>query len=159
MKALLALLLFSISAAAQMTESALLQLDRDFAQATSEKRLDGWMKYMMETTVIFGPPNSLWRLAGKEEIQHYYREAFAMPDFSMRWTPKSAQLLPSGNTGYTTGTFQWVSKEGKCHCLNDLHGTYLAVWEREPCPDPGPWKLKALFPSAEAGSVACGCAP
>ena len=41
----------------------------------------------------------------------------------------------------------------------NLHGTYLAVWEREPCPDPGPWKLKALFPSAEEGSVSCGCAP
>ena len=39
------------------------------------------------------------------------------------------------------------------------HGTYLAVWEREPCPDPGPWKLKTLFPSAEEGSVSCGCAP
>jgi hypothetical protein len=65
MKTLIALLLFSVSAVAQMTESALLQLDRDFAQATSEKRLDGWMKYMMDTTVIFGPPNSLSRLVGK----------------------------------------------------------------------------------------------
>jgi hypothetical protein len=70
MKALFALLLFSVSAVAQMTESSLLQLDRDFAQATSEGRLDVWMKYMMDTTVIFGFPDSLSRLVGKEEIQH-----------------------------------------------------------------------------------------
>jgi ketosteroid isomerase-like protein len=159
MKTVLAVLLFSISAVAQMTEPALLQLDRDFAHATSEKRLDGWMKYMMETTVIFGPPNSLTRVVGKEEIERQYREMFAMPDFTMRWTPKTAQLLPSGNTGYTTGTFQWLSTDGTCHCRNDLHGTYLAVWEKEPCPGLGPWKLKALFPSAEEGSVGCGCAP
>jgi len=85
MKTVLALLLFSISAVAQMTEADLLQLDRDFAQATSEKRLDGWMKYMMEPTVIFGPPNSTWRLLGMEEIRSYYKEMFAMPDFTMRW--------------------------------------------------------------------------
>ena len=159
MKAMTAILLFSVSAIAQMTPAALLKLDREFAQATSEKRLDGWMSYMMQTTVIFGPPNSLSRLVGKDEIQRFYSDAFAVPDFSMRWTPKRAQLLPSGNTGYTMGTFQWVSKEGKCHCRNDLHGTYLAVWEREPGSNPGQWKLKALFPSAEKGSVGCACAP
>jgi hypothetical protein len=44
-------LLFSVSATAQMTQAALLKLDRDFVQATAEKRLDGWMRYMMDPTV------------------------------------------------------------------------------------------------------------
>jgi hypothetical protein len=37
MKAMAAFLLFSLSAIAQMTPAALLKLDREFAQATSEK--------------------------------------------------------------------------------------------------------------------------
>jgi hypothetical protein len=63
MKALLVLLMFSISATAQMNEAGLLKLDREFAKATSEKRLDGWMRYMMDSTVVFGPltqPSESW---------------------------------------------------------------------------------------------------
>jgi len=153
---MLAFLLFSVSAAAQMTEAALLKLDLGFARATSEKRLDGWMRYMMDPTVIFGPPHSAQRIVGKEEIRSYYREMFAMPDFNMSWTPETAEVLSSGRIGYTKGTFHWVSPNYRCHCVNDWRGTYLAVWEEEQCPQ-GEWKLKALFPSLEEGSVSCGC--
>jgi ketosteroid isomerase-like protein len=156
MKATLVLLLFSATAVAQTTNSALLKLDRDFAQATSEKRLDGWMKFMMDSTVVFGPPHSAQRIVGREEIRSYYQDMFAMPDFSMNWTPEAAQVLATGTTGYTTGTFHWVSPNYKCRCVNDWHGTYLAVWEEEQCPG-GAWKLKALFPSLDKSSVGCGC--
>lgn len=156
MKAMLALLLFSATAVAQMTEADLLKLDRSFAQATSEKRLDGWMRFMMDSTVVFGPPGSGQRIVGREEIRSYYRDMFSMPDFSMNWTPKAAQLFPTGTTGFTKGTFHWVSPNYKCHCVNDWHGTYLAVWEEERCPG-GEWKLKALFPSLDQSSVSCGC--
>jgi ketosteroid isomerase-like protein len=156
MKVLLAFLLFSVSALAQMTEANLLKLDREFAQATAEKRLEGWMHYMMDSTVVFGPTHSAQRIVGKDEIRGYYRDMFAMPGFNMTWTPKTAKILPSGQTGYTRGTFHWVSPNDICHCVNDWHGTYLAVWEEEQCPQ-GAWKLKGLFPSPEQGSVSCGC--
>jgi hypothetical protein len=68
MKAVFVIVSFSISVAAQMTNADLLKLDRDFAQETSKKRLDGWMNYIMQSTVIFGPPNSTQRVARKEEI-------------------------------------------------------------------------------------------
>lgn len=156
MKAVMVLLMFCVSATAQMTQAGLLKLDREFAKATSEKRLDGWMRYMMDSTVVFGPPHSAQRIVGREEIRNYYRDMFGMPDFNMSWTPSTAQLLPSGQTGYTMGTFHWVSPNYKCRCVNDWHGTYLAVWEEEQCPG-GQWKLKALFPSPEEGSSGCGC--
>ncbi len=156
MKVILSLLLASVSAFGQMTQAALLKLDREFAQATSEKRLDGWMSFMMDSTVVFGPPHSSQRIVGSEEIKTYYRDMFAVPDFKMSWTPRVAQVLPSRQTGYTKGTFHWVMPNAKCHCVNDWHGTYLAVWEEEECPK-GKWKLKALFPSAEEDSLGCGC--
>jgi ketosteroid isomerase-like protein len=156
MRVLLAFLLFTVSATAQMTTAALLKMDRDFQRATSEKRLDGWMSYMMDSTVIFGPPTSAQRIVGKEEIQDYYRTFFAMPNFRMSWTPKKAVILPSGETGYTSGTFHWILPNPGCHCVNDWKGTYLAVWELDSHIS-GEWKLKALFPSIEGGS-GCGCA-
>jgi ketosteroid isomerase-like protein len=155
MNSLLVLLLLSVPATGQMNQAGLLKLDRDFAKATSEKRLDGWMRYMMESTVVFGPPRSVQHIVGKEEIRNYYRDMFGMPDFNMSWTPMSAQILPTGTTGYTRGTFHWFMPNDVCKCVNDWHGTYLAVWEEESLD--GHWKLKALFPSLDTKSVSCGC--
>jgi ketosteroid isomerase-like protein len=156
MRVLLAFVLLTVSATAQMTTGALLKMDHDFQQSTSERRLDGWMSYMMDSTVIFGPPTSAQRIVGKEEIQSYYRTFFAMPDFSMRWMPQKAVILPSGETGYTSGTFHWILPNHGCNCINDWKGTYLAVWELDSRIS-GKWKIKALFPSIEKGSTSCGC--
>jgi ketosteroid isomerase-like protein len=114
MKVTIAVLLFTVSAAAQMTNAALLKLDREFAQATASEHLDGWMKYMMDYTVIFGTQGESQIVSGKEEIRTYYRELFSRPDFKMNWTPMSAQLLPTGATGYTRGTFHWVMPNNRC---------------------------------------------
>jgi ketosteroid isomerase-like protein len=155
MRVLLVFLLLTVSVRAQMTTAALLKMDRDFQRATSEKGLDGWMSYMMDSTVIFGPPTSAQRIVGREEIQDYYRTFFEMSDFRMSWIPKSASILRSGNTGYTRGTFHWILPNRGCNCVNDWKGTYLAVWELDSRIS-GKWKLKALFPSVDGGT-GCGC--
>jgi hypothetical protein len=73
----LAVCLLTISAAGQRRSPALLQLDRDIARATAEGRLEGWMKYMMASTVIFqvalpqlqrGPQFTDQMIVGKDEI-------------------------------------------------------------------------------------------
>jgi len=164
MKTTIVVFLLTISAAGQMTRPALLQLDGDFARATAEGHLDGWMKYMMASTVIFqvalpqllrGPQFTEQMIVGKEEIRSYYQRMFAMPNFTMLWTPTDAQVLPSATIGFTKGTFRWTFLYQLCNCTLDWHGTYLAVWEQDPA-EVAKWKLKALFPSLEA-STACGC--
>ena len=144
MKITIVALLLTISAAAQMTNAALLKLDREFAQVTASEHLDGWMRYMTDSTVIFGPEGYSQIAGGKDAIAAYYRDLFSRPDFRLSWKPMSAQLLPTGTTGYTTGTFHWVMPNNQCRCVNDWHGTYLAVWESYAG---GKWRLKALFPS------------
>jgi len=156
MRVAIAVLLFAISSAAQMTNAALLKLDREFAQATAKEHFDGWMRYMMDYTVIFGPQGDSHIADGKEEIRKHYHDRFSMPHFKMNWTPMSAQVLPSGTTGYTKGTFHWVIPQNPCTCEDNWHGTYLAVWEEDPGAG-GKWKLKALFPSLDATSTGCGC--
>ena len=155
MKPVLVLLMLAISATAQMSKSGLLKLDDEFAKATSEKLLDRCVSFMMDSTVLFGPPYYSELIVGREEIRNYYRKMFSSPGFKMNATPRVAEVLPSGQTGYTRGTFHWVIPNDKCHCINDWHGTYLAVWEEES--PKGKWKLKALFPSTEDGSLGCGC--
>jgi ketosteroid isomerase-like protein len=160
MRIMVAVFVLSLAAAGQMTESRLLKLDQDFAQATGKRQVDGMMDYVMDSTVIFWY-NSPMRTSGPDEIRRHFQELFATPGFVMTWTPQTAELLPTGVTGYTTGTFHWVIPNPGCRCAADWHGTYLAVWERKPCPDLNPpWKLKALFPSLGEGSIGgCGCAP
>ena len=155
MKATLAVFLLTVSSAAQMTNASLLKLDREFAQATKKEHLDGWMNYMMDSTVIFAPQHYSGNLDGKEAIRSRYRDLFTMPNFKMDWIPMSAQLLSTA-TGYTKGTFRWVIPNSPCKCANDWHGTYLAVWEEENCAG-GKWKLKALLPSLDPTSLSCGC--
>jgi ketosteroid isomerase-like protein len=156
MKATLAVFLLTVSSAAQMTNAGLLKLDREFAQATTKEHLNGWMNYMMDSTVIFAPQHYSGNLDGKEAIRSRYRDLFTMSDFKMDWTPMSAQILPSTATGYTKGTFHWVIPNSPCKCVNDWHGTYLAVWEEENSAA-GKWKHKALLPSLDATSLSCGC--
>jgi ketosteroid isomerase-like protein len=156
MKTTLALFLLTVSSAAQMTNARLLKLDQQFAQATTKEHLDGWMRYIMDSTVIFAPQHYSGNLDGKEAIRTRYQDLFATPDFKMNWRPTSAQVLPSGATGYTKGTFHWVIPYSPCKCVSDWHGTYLAVWEEEDSAG-GKWKLKALLPSLDATSSSCGC--
>jgi ketosteroid isomerase-like protein len=157
MRTIAALFLLTLSAAAQMTSDALLKFDKQFAQATDRERLEGWMKYMMEPTVIFGTQHTDQRIVGKEEIRGYYRDLFSIPDFRMTWMPTTARILASGMTGYTEGTFHWVIPNTQCKCVNDWRGTYVAIWEEEDHAG-GNWKLKALSPSVDDSSRSCGCA-
>jgi len=53
MKIAIAVLVLTVSSAAQMTNATLLALDRAFAKVTTTEHFDGWMKYMMDDTVIF----------------------------------------------------------------------------------------------------------
>jgi len=67
--------------------------------------------------------------------------------------PETAHLSPSGDTGYTTGTYEWVSPSVGCGCTNDFRGTYLTAWRlgRD-----NKWKVKSFTVLEESGT-GCGC--
>jgi ketosteroid isomerase-like protein len=146
------LLLLPFNARAASAPPDLLQTDRDFAQAISQRGLEGWMSFMSENSVL-----SMWHylqpVAGQAEIRKYMEMYFGIPGLVITLNPESAHLSPSGDAGYTSGTYEWVSPNAVCKCTNSFHGTYVTAWRLGP---DGRWKVKSFTVLEESGT-ACGC--
>jgi ketosteroid isomerase-like protein len=122
--------------AADKPEDVLLKADRDFNQATAERRLEGWMSYFASSAVLFGvePP-----VVGQEAIRKFYEHIFANPDFQLSWEPARGEMFASGDTGYTTGRYEMRAKNAKGEAVV-RHGHYLTVWKKQ---TDGSWKVVA----------------
>jgi ketosteroid isomerase-like protein len=137
MKKLFCLFAFLLASAlpglAQTGEDALLKADRDFNQATQEKRLEGWMAFMADDVVLLRGKT----VVGKEAARADLKEQWDDLSTSLTWEPKRAQLFNSGRMGYTSG--RWVYKgknaEGK---MITRTGDYLTVWSKQA---DGSWKV------------------
>jgi ketosteroid isomerase-like protein len=153
MKIVLAvLLLLPLSATAQTVRPDLLRIDRDFSSAIAKHGLEGWMSFMSGNTVLSMEP--LAPVAGQESIRKFLADCLAIPGVTITLKPNSAHLLPSGQAGYTTGTYDWVMPNDLCHCTNEFRGTYITVWSLG---HDAQWKVKSFTLVEVAGSV-CGCA-
>lgn len=121
--------------APQAPEQVLLKADRDFAQATAQRRLEGWMEYMAEDAVLF----SAKPVVGKSAIRDFQAPAFANPEFQLQWQPTRAEMFPSGDMGYTVGRYELHAKNAKGEPVV-RHGSYLTVWKKQA---DGSWKVVA----------------
>jgi len=114
-------------------EDEIMKADRDFNQATQEKRAEGWLSYFaLDDAAIPDPPT-----AGKQAITERYQKMFANPEFTLKWDPIKAEVFPAGNTGHTTGKYvaRFKNKEGK---WMESTGRYITVWRKQ---DDGSWKI------------------
>ncbi len=128
----LTLLLTGALCAAQGPD-ALMQADRDFARATAEKGLDGWMSFMADDAVLLRTQP----VVGKDAIRQNMAQSFSTPGFKLTWTPTSGQLFKGGNLGYTTGRYEARRQNDKGETVV-AHGTYLTVWQKQA---DGTWRV------------------
>jgi ketosteroid isomerase-like protein len=147
------LLLLPLSGAAQTGRPDLLKIDRDFDGAIAKHGLEGWMSFMSENTVL-----SLWEpvaaVAGREAIRKFMTDYFSVPGLTITLKPNAAHLSPSGQAGYTTGSYDWVVPNVACHCTNEFRGTYITVWSLG---YDAQWRVKS-FTVFEGSGHGCGCA-
>ena len=120
---------------AQHPEQALLSADRNFAEATAEKRLEGWMAYFGEDAVVLRKPP----VVGGRSIRDFYQQVFADPDFKLEWEPTRGEIFPSGDSGYTVGRFLATYKNDK-GAIATQRGTYITIWRKQA---DGTWKIAA----------------
>jgi ketosteroid isomerase-like protein len=130
----LVLLAVALASAADRNADVLLQADRDFAKATAEKGVDGWMSYMAPGAVLLGTqpkitPEAI-RATMTEELQ---------PGAHLTWEPTKAEFIGDGNIGYTIGRFEFsaTDKDGK---TMNFKGTYMTIWQGQ---KDGSWKVIA----------------
>ena len=146
------LLLLPLSARAQCAAADLLETDRDFANAITQRGLEGWMSFMYENSML-----SMWHylqpIAGQAEIRKYMEMYFGIHGLKITLKPETAHLAPSCDAGYTTGTYEWLSPNTVCGCTNDFRRTHVTAWRlgRD-----NKWKVKSFTVLEESGT-GCGC--
>ncbi|MGH9603448.1 MAG: hypothetical protein ACRD24_13790, partial [Terriglobales bacterium] len=94
------------SVAAKSADAAdretLLRLDREFDQKVAAGGGGAaWASYFAENGSMLAKTNP--PITGPEAIQKTMEPVFANPDFSLRWQPTRAEILISGDLGFTTG--------------------------------------------------------
>ena len=102
------------------------------------------MQYMAEDTALLRTPPAV----GMAAIRAANAKSFADPEFRLEWEPTHAELFPSGDFGYTTGTYtvKFTADGG----VQTQQGRYITVWRRQ---KDGTWKVAGDGGSPSAAAV------
>ena len=119
------------------------QADRDFAKATAERRVEGWVSNFAEEGVQLTPEGNI---RGHQAIREYMA-VLAQPEFSLAWQPVFADISRSGDLGYTLGTYELHSRDAQGNAVKRT-GRYVTIWKKQ---KDGSWKvvLDTGHPDAE----------
>lgn len=124
--------------------NALMALDREWAQTTSD--LEKFMSYLAADATMSAPGAPAMK--GADTIRTAYAEMLKVPGFSVTWTPEKAEVAASGDVAYTTGaytsTMAGATEKGK----------YLTAWRKQA---DGTWKVtEDIFNSDAPPQAAAG---
>jgi ketosteroid isomerase-like protein len=116
--------------------TALMQRDREFAQAT--KDVDRFVSFFAADARAYAPGMPV--VSGTENIRKMVSEMMAAPGFSLSFEPNRAEVAASGDIGVTTGTYTSAAGGVK------ETGKYVTVWKK----DAGTWKVTDDIFNADA---------
>ena len=107
----------------------MMQADRDFATATRERGIDGWMSFYSPDAVriVYGGG----MVKGLEAIRRLDAPYVANPATSLHWDPLEAHVYNDGNHGVTIGKYTVVSRAGSDAGKEIGRGRYVTTWRRE----------------------------
>ena len=133
MKLIASLLLFAV-AALGAREDLLLQADREFAQAAAARGAEGFISFFAEEVTLLGKEGA--PIVGKAAASAVIRRGWALPQYTLTWTPLHAELAKSGELGYTYGTYERkFLQDGKPFRET---GKYVTAWKKQ---RDGKWKV------------------
>jgi len=116
------------------TTDTLRQLEADFMKAAAERGAEGYMSYYADDAIEV--PNGADAIHGKANIA---KTMAFLNDKNNRltWTPTDAGISLSGDLGWTTGTYEFRSKD-KDGKVKVEHGKYSSIWKKQP---DGNWRV------------------
>jgi len=117
--------------AADRDTSVLMQADRDFAKATADKGVDGWMAYMAPGAVLLGTHPK----ATPDEIKETMTDELE-PGAHLTWEPTKAGFI-GPTLGYTIGRFEFSGTNGMGKATA-FKGSYMTTWQLQ---KDGTWKV------------------
>jgi len=116
------------------TTDTLRQLEADFMKAAAERGAEGYMSYYADDAVEI--PNGADAIHGKGNIA---KTMGFLNDKNnqLTWIPVDAGISISGDLGWTSGTYEFRSKD-KDGKIKVEHGKYTSIWKKQP---DGNWKI------------------
>jgi ketosteroid isomerase-like protein len=125
------------------TTDTLRQLEADFMKAAAEHGAEGYMAYYAEDAVEV--PNGAEAIHGKANIA---KTMGYLDDKNnqLTWTPVDAGISMSGDLGFTSGTYEFHSKD-KDGKPTVSHGNYTSIWKKQ---SDGSWKVVLDMGNASA---------
>jgi ketosteroid isomerase-like protein len=109
-------------------------LEADFMKAAAERGADGYMSYYAEDAIE--APNGHDAIHGKANIAKTM-DFLNDKNNQLTWTPVDAGISISGDLGWTSGTYEFRSKD-KDGKVRVEHGKYTSIWKKQP---DGNWKV------------------
>lgn len=119
------------------SEQQLLDADRAFAKAVTERRLQGWMDFMADDAARMEKLGGKF-IKGKEAIRKADTALFADPKRRLVWDPVDAHLYADQKSGITSGRYQLFRTGDDGKETIQATGSYFTGWRKQP---DGNWKV------------------
>ena len=126
---------FSAAADPPPSPDVLMQADRDFAAATPEDGIDGWMSFFADDSRLL---TGVWPggADGPEQIHQAMAPFLQTEGNRLSWEPRFADISQSGDLGYTIGTYERTTMTDGTAEISS--GVYVTIWRQQ---DDGSWKV------------------
>jgi ketosteroid isomerase-like protein len=108
--------------------------DRAFADATSERGVDGWVEYFAEDGSMVTEGGMV---TGPDSIRALMGPAFGDTNYTLTWDPVEADVSAARDLGYTRGRYLSQRRLDGGLVVNS-RGTYVTIWKRQ---DDRSWKV------------------
>jgi ketosteroid isomerase-like protein len=128
-------------------ETELLQADRDFADATHKRGIEGWMSFFADDAIRIKYRGGM--VKGYGAIRAADTPLISDTTITLNWQPLEAYVFKRGTAGITIGTSQIVNRTGPKKGEITYRGRYTTLWRREP---DGRWRVIMDTGYPDAGS-------
>lgn len=122
--------------AAAEGEAELLKADRDFADATHARGIEGWMSFFTDDAVRIKYRGGM--VKGYAAVRAADTPLISDTTITLNWQPLEARVFSGGSVGITIGTSQVVNRTGAKAGAVTYRGRYTTLWRRE---SGGKWKV------------------
>src|SRR6476469_1564147 len=111
------------------TEASLMQVDRDFADATHRSGIDGWMSFYARDAIRIRYRANM--VKGYDAVRAFDLPNIADTTYTLNWEPTDASVFNGGTIGSTTGRYWAVSRKAESAGKELSRGRYVTMWRRE----------------------------
>ncbi|MDQ6871780.1 MAG: nuclear transport factor 2 family protein [Gemmatimonadota bacterium] len=119
----------AIKNTAGVTDSSLMQADRDFAVATHARGIEGWMSFFASDAIRIRYRGNM--IKGLDAVRRFDLPGISDTTNTLNWEPTDAHVFSDGEIGSTTGRYWIVSRKTGESGKELGHGRYVTMWRRD----------------------------